>query len=357
MKKYKFLSIFDTQSSTDGVISLGIRNLLKYVFDDFEIEPVIKNNTISFENKRISICEFFKFDENDLSQDMLHKDEEFDAIIVSGTPWIWDQFYKSPKYRNLTKLIETHKGTLVVFFGIGSCVSKENISSIFREEEKKHINSLFSNGIVIARDSLSYFALKNADVEAYLLPCPSFYAAQKITSKEKNISFVFLDPLTSISNIIWMNKQDEYIKLKKYVEKIMEVVSKSKGTNYIAINSKSNLENSLDDIKKYSLEIIENAYQTIDLAKNSTLITMRVHCGAFAHSSQTKTAIIPIDSRALTLTDFGCFEINSLDDFRYFIEKYENNFDDSIRTYYLNKYIDLLKYIKKIIDSKKLAQI
>lgn len=357
MKRYRFLSIFDTESSTDGAIISGIKKLLRYVFDDFEVKSVIPNKTIEFKGKKIKICEFFKFDENDITYEMLYKDDEFDLIIVPGTPWIWDQFYKSPKYRNLIKLIEIHKNTPIIFFGIGSCVSKGNISSLFRPEEQKHIRYLFSKGMVIVRDSLTYSALTNAGVDAYLLPCPSFFAAEKIRNKNNSISFVFLDPLTTITAIDWIEKKYQYENLKNTIEKVMEEIFKNNGKNYIAIHSKKNLEKSINYIKTYSLDIIEDIYQTIKLAENSLLITMRVHCGAFAHSSQTKTAIIPIDSRALTLTDFGCFEINSFEDFKYFIKNYENRFDDNIRYYYLNKYIELLTHIKKKIDSKNLAQV
>lgn len=346
--KYKFLTIFDTDSATDGVIFKGIENLFKIVFKEFEFKSVIRTENLKVRDQFIRIARFDEFDEKELDEDRFYPGEVFDAVIVPGTPWIWDQFHKSVKYKNLINMIETHRYAPVIFLGIGSCVSKGNEGAIMREEEKKEINNLFSKGSVVCRDSLAYLALSNANVESNFLPCPSYFAYDgedfKNHSDSRDLSFVYFDPYDSISAISWKDKKEDYDRFLEIAENIKK---KDNVKIYSAINSSDK-----KIIDKYSeFILLKNSSDTISLIKNSKkLISVRVHCTAAAYANGIDSAVIPIDSRAKTLTDFGCFEINNLEDLEYFFKEYNNKFDKNLLSFYKNEYLKILNKFKSEID-------
>ncbi|MCX7647459.1 MAG: polysaccharide pyruvyl transferase family protein [Elusimicrobiales bacterium] len=346
--KYKFLTVFDTDSATDGVIFRGIENLFKIVFKEFEFKSVIRTENLKIRDEFIRIARFDEFDEKELVEDRFYPQEVFDAVVVPGTPWIWDQFHKSVKYKNLIKMIEMHRYAPVIFLGIGSCVSKGNEESIMREEEKKEINYLFSKGTVVCRDSLAYSALSNADVEANFLPCPSYFAYDEEEFKNhfdrQDLSFVYFDPYDSISSISWKNKEEDY---KRFCEIVENIKKKDNVKIYSAINSSD--KKIVDKYSKFVL--LKNSSDTINLIKNSKkLISVRVHCTAAAYSNGVDSAVIPIDSRARTLTDFGCFEINNLEDLEYFFREYRNKFDKNLLSFYKREYLKILNKLKSEID-------
>ncbi|MEW6012588.1 MAG: polysaccharide pyruvyl transferase family protein [Elusimicrobiota bacterium] len=346
--KYKFLTVFDTDSATDGVIFKGIENLFKIVFKDFEFKSVIKTENLKVRDEFVRIARFDEFDERELGEDKFYPNEIFAAVVVPGTPWIWDQFYKSVKYKNLIKMIEIHRYAPVIFLGIGSCVSKGNEESIMREEEKKEINNLFSKGAVVCRDSLAYLALSNANVEANFLPCPSYFAYDGENFEDERygneLSFIYFDPYDSISSISWKDKKEDY---EKFCEIVKNIKKKDNVKIYSAINSGDS-----EIVNKYSKFILlRNSSDTINLIKNSKkLISVRVHCTAAAYANGVDSAVIPIDSRAKTLTDFGCFEINNLEDLEYFFKEYNNKFDKNLLSFYKNEYLKILNKFKSEID-------
>lgn len=348
--KYKFLTVFDTDSATDGVIFRGIENLFKIVFNNFEFKSVIRTENLKVKEDFIRIARFDEFDEKELGANRFYPDEVFDAVVIPGTPWIWDQFHKSVKYKNLIKMLEIHSYAPVIFLGIGSCVSKGNEESIMRDEEKKEINNLFSRGLVICRDSLAYLSLSNAKVEANFLPCPSYFAYDEKDFENRRgideLSFVYFDPYDSISSISWKDKEEDY---KRFCEIVENIKNKENVKIYSAINC-------CDDkiISKYSKFILlRNSLDTVNLIKKSKkLISVRVHCTAAAYANGIDSAVIPIDSRAKTLTDFGCFEINNLDDLEYFLKEYRNKFDKNILSFYKKEYLKILSKFKDEIDVK-----
>ena len=73
----------DKNNSTDGVIVRGIYNILDSVFIDNKKEYLILN------------------DHNPMTTIEKYKDKKIDYVVVCGTPWLWDSFQLSVKYKNL----------------------------------------------------------------------------------------------------------------------------------------------------------------------------------------------------------------------------------------------------------------
>lgn len=281
----------DPESSRDGIIIKGIKNLLK----DFEIDYSLID------------------DHRPQSKEEFNSDKQYDYLVYAGTPYIWDQFYNSDKYKNTMTCREVHKQSKMIYLGIGSCVNKfdENSNVLRDNTSRSWLRKTYINTKVIVRDLVAKDLLESAGVECELLPCPSYFCQDEFLQvpKGSEIAFFYFCPELSISAGQYQENPQllqNYYKLSRYfietynpviyANKVDSEVARSRGLDVITIN---------------------NPDQMLEIAKRVKLaISGRVHYAVPCLVSGATVGIISIDSRSRVLTDFGIPEIRTIEDFQ-----------------------------------------
>jgi len=244
--------------------------------------------------------------------------ENYDKIVVCGTPWLWDQFQKSHKYLNLLSLFKRYENTPKIFMGAGSCITLDaiNDSTILKtDEEVKGIQALYQNTTVIVRDQAAYKLLRNANVESTLLPCPAYfcyYGEAPKTTKEKNV-LVYVDPTKLISSIDWQSKE----KLQNYNDQVLKFYNDYKPLVVIANDYDREACLKLGLPEPTLLKTSQDTKNLMRTADN--VFSGRVHCAVPAKVAGANVTLFPFDSRYLVLNDF-----NNLTDFEPFKHQYIN---------------------------------
>ena len=295
----KFLLIGPTRfRSTDGVIVEGIKNIIYNIYGKNDTQ--IKYQILS--------------DSFPMSDEDIFTDYSCDGIFVCGTPWLWDRFQNSTKYSNLQKIFSLYQQTPKVFMGIGSCLSLNLLDIehdiLSREDEVKGIVDLFSNTTIITRDSLAHKHIINAGLISHQLPCPAYFAYglnRQQSSQENNI-LVWCDPSYTISSIDWHNK-------KEALQKFYDVCSAFyKQYNPMVYCSEVN---DIPMAQKLGFDIhrLTSYKETLDIMRKARyVLSGRVHYGVPAFVNGCKLGIMPIDSRHLVLSEWGCPIIKNPDE-------------------------------------------
>lgn len=309
----------DYKNSRDGVIVAGIYNLIEYsgfqfdsyyhILDDDNIEP------------------------SDVIENL-----DYEYVFVCGTPWLWDQFHKSVKYKNMINIINSQKNAKVVFFGVGSCIGMDHINSELCEDEEhqESIRKLFGNAIVVSRDDLFFEKLKKSGVDSYLMPCPSYfcYLKQDVRINKNENVLVWCDPKKSISSCDW---QDEF-KIKEYNDLFLDFYTQYKPLVCCA------MENEIESAMNIGLPeplVLGNWRETLSImARANHVLSARVHCAVPAFVLNKPTMIVPLDSRHKVLSDYGCPVYNKTDGFKFNSQKIN-------LSVYLNQYEGILRKIFK----------
>jgi hypothetical protein len=286
----------DQHNSTDGVIVQGIRNILTGVFGN-----------------EYSTDYLFIDDHNDMNVDSLYNTRLYDAVIVCGTPWLWDGFHTTPKFRNMMAVFATHNEAKKVFMGVGTCLNLRDVKSniLERTTEQEALRVAYSDAIVIVRDSLAKYKLEKAGVQATHLPCPAYFCYGNNTpdsQKTYNV-LVWTDPEKTISHGDWSNPD----KLRKYYEIVQFFYE-----NYEPIVVCAR-EEEIDKALAIGLpkpRLLEGWKDTLALMTNANyVLSGRVHCAVPAFAQGAAVGLLPLDSRSLVLKDFGCpmiEDVNSL---------------------------------------------
>ncbi len=300
---------------TDGVIVAGVHNILKKALGTYTYRYVIIN------------------DNNEMLVASFKPNERFDAVVVCGTPWLWDSFQKSVKYRNLKKGFSAHPKAKKVFLGIGSCVDLQvnDEDILHREEEQQAIKDLYKDAIVFVRGPLALSALQKAGIEATLAPCPAYFCFEDNYAGFEHHTLIWCDPLQTISKGYW---QRNPLALTAYKGLVADYYVKFKPEVYCAF---ANEVESAVAIGLPAPTVLYSVDHTLEVAKKSIYtLSGRVHCAVPMYALGKPTGIIPIDSRAYVLTEFGCPAVK--DPSHYDKMKRENRDFSS----YLDKYASAL---------------
>lgn len=285
----------DYNNSRDGVIVNGIYSLIDFL--DIKINSY-----------------YHILDDNNLESENIIEEKDYDCIVVCGTPWLWDQFYKSIKYKNMINIIKGQKNAKVMFFGVGSCIGLDHINSEICEDEEHQegIRNLFGNTTVVARDNLFFNKLKKSGVESYLLPCPSYFCylnEEFLIAKERNV-LVWCDPKKSISSCDW---QDE-VKLQEYYDLFLNFYKQYAPLVCCA------MEEEIQSAVEIGLPeplVLNSWRETQDIMKRANyVLSARVHCAVPAFVLNKPTSIIALDSRSKVLSDYGCHVHDKNNSFR-----------------------------------------
>lgn len=280
MKKFLLVGA-DINNATDGVIVTGILQLLEHIYGKFEYKyGFIRDNKIQ------SYKDFYP-------------EEKFDALFVSGTPWIWDQMQHTPKYKNLMMIRELHSKCKHVFMGIGTSVPLgiENTEIMRRAEDIKALQDMTKNSTVIVRDDLAYEYLNNAGVTAHLLPCPSFYCYGmepiKQTIKEFN-TMVYYEPKIGIAASTLSEKQLKHIykEFKEFNKKYSPLVYVASESEIIYARKQG-----YEDVR-----LLKEWGDTLRVMYHSkNVLSGRVHCSVPAFMAGCNVKLLAVDSRARVL--------------------------------------------------------
>lgn len=266
-------------NATDGVIAEGIRNLLRKALGAFTEIPM------------------FMYDH----QEMTIEKHPADLIVVCGTPWLWDSFQDSIKYRNLRKVFAAHKNVPKIFLGIGTCVNLGCIDSdiLQRPAEVNGMKQLFKETTVIVRDSLAYTRLSQARIKSTLLPCPAYFCYDNFnfTTREENV-MVWCDPRRTISQGDWGNEK----RYKGYCSKFVSFYEKHQPKVYCT--SESEIPSAVK-LGFPAPTVLRKVQDTLDImARANNVLSGRVHCAIPAQAAGCSTELVPIDSRYLTFQKY-----------------------------------------------------
>jgi hypothetical protein len=273
----------DQNNPTDGVIVKGIKNLLSKAFKTHTHDYLFLNDHKPMENNE------------------LYLNNKYDILIVCGTPWLWDSFQESQKYKNLLNIFELHKDSKKLFMGIGTCMNLGDINSkiLRRTREIEGMHKLFGRHKIITRDHLANELLINANIENELLPCPAYFAYDnnEKTSRFNNI-MIWCDPQKTISKDDWKDKN----KLNEYYNQYLEFYKKYKPEVYCAFSEEilKAVEIGLPEPK-----VLKSWEETLEIMKNADkVISGRVHCAVPAISRNADVKLTALDTRSYVVEDF-----------------------------------------------------
>ena len=265
----------DRNRATDGNIVQGTEFLLKLKYPNAIIDY------IQFQDFYVVAPEYF------------NSHIKYDKVVLCGTPWIWDKFYLSTKYRNWLTLKAAHPEASIIMLGIGSCLNLDDIkSSLVREDtDIPFLKELTVGATVVVRDTLAHDILSNAGVHSILLPCPSFWCTIKWAPKTKNL-LIWCDPRQSISKCGWAN-DEEY---NAYCEKFVDFYYKY-NPNVYCVHENEKASAVMAGLPEPML--LGNLDESHEIIRNSEyVLSGRVHCAVPAWVSGAITEIVAIDSRA-----------------------------------------------------------
>ncbi len=213
-------------------------------------------------------------------------------IIVLGTPWLWDQCWKSHKYANLQSYFNMFPKAKKLFLGIGACfpLGKEDevYSNIIQNLDKL---TVFDNATVIARDVLTANILGST-----LLPCPAYYANVTIPRPTLGNSTMFwYDPSIGISSSGWDDMKDEYI------EKFREEFRQYDPTVYCVDSKEIKLAQEIGLGTPQRIQDVNHAKLIIN--NSARVFSGRVHLAVPAYITGYNTQLVAVDSRAKTFED------------------------------------------------------
>ena len=324
----KVLSLYDSDSATDGIIFQGIKNILSAIDKHTWKKPI--TDPEQFDHQSI--------DTSDLINDQFRPNEKFDIVLVPGTPWLWDHFHLSHKYRNLRRMLSVHSSAKIIFFGIGSALNINAGNDILsRPDEKKHIYEMTKNALVIVRDNIAHQKVIESGVkECYHLPCPAYFCYggefQEPTIFKDNV-LIWYNPLTGISRGFWNSNK---VLFNKYMNTIKWFYNEYNPKVYTVLNCPTSLEKDIKLTKSIgipNIEVVKNNIHTKEIMKNANVVLSgRVHCAVPAYVQGKATSLMRIDSRANVLTNFGGTENGT------FCTPGKKDFSQSFQ-----KYLELIK--------------
>ncbi len=278
----------DQHNSTDGQIVEGIKHLLLQKYGLF------------------SSTYLFLDDHNPMLGEALYPGESFDLLVVCGTPWFWDRFWVTRKYKNLKLIQSLHPEAKTIFMGVGTCMDIGMMSgTLLRgDREREKLRELCKDATMIVRDNLAHEILNNAGISNTLLPCPAFWCYgvnPPKTTKEIN-SIVWYDPRIGVSGGDWKDPK----KFQAYAKEFLDENHMHQCEIYCA--QEQDIAGALE-ISLPKPTVFKGHTHCRDVMSRSWRVTSgRVHCAVAAVAAGCAVRLVPVDSRAWTVEDFRSFD-------------------------------------------------
>ena len=296
----KIMSLYDSDTATDGIIFAGIKNILGGIDENVWSSPII--GTEEFDHQSV--------DTSDLEVAQFRPDEKFDMVLIPGTPWLWDSFQKSHKYRNLIRMIDAHPEAKKVFFGIGTALNMNVGGDVLsRPDEKGAMVRMAKDALVIVRDGIAKHKLLQAGVNCHHLPCPAYFCYgpefKEPTSFNDNV-LIWYNPLTGISKGYWGRNPELFQNYLKMVKRFVDEYSPKVYTVLNCHTAYAEDQKHLNSIGVTEFDILKTSSDTKSVMENANIVMSgRVHCSVPAYVQGKAVSLLRIDSRANVLTDFG----------------------------------------------------
>lgn len=135
----------------DGLVALGVRSVL-------EALGYKKIYEFSWDDYELWIP--------------LFRPGEIHAVVLAGTPWIWDQCHKSDKFRRLHEMRRLLPNARWIMAGGGASFLAEHVEQNFQNAVADV--SVFSDFTAcITRDFVAQGIVEKVNKNTFLLPCPS----------------------------------------------------------------------------------------------------------------------------------------------------------------------------------------
>lgn len=285
----------------DHIILQGTERILKEAFGDVE----------------------FIYQEFESSSWKLEK-YDVDLLVVSGTPWFWQQCCASVKYKQLEYVVELYKDVKKVGLGLGSCYTlTTNILPQFiypsktsdvdwRKDDYRGIQKSFGKfDLLLTRDLVAQKLLETAGIESYETICPAVFAYEgHITAPDLwKPLLIFQNPEVSVSRESCdedFTKQYVDFQFKLAEKYNMEVRTASPvDSDYLRDVKKFKCERENEGGKPYSTWI-KNSIELFEvLIRHNPVVSCRVHEAIPSRTLGNLTFILPMDTRFLTATKIG----------------------------------------------------
>lgn len=283
----------DHTNGRDGIIVQGIRNL----FPEYKLTYVLIDDF-----KPQAVQEFFP-------------EQDFDLILYCGTPFLWDQMFRSHKYKNTMACRNAHPEAKMVWMGIGSCLnlSDANGPILRSNKEQEQLFNTFGNDKVIVRDSLAHELLNQSSVKNTFLPCPSYFCFNSFGNMTDIYNTLFFyEPSIGISSGDWnpsSKKYKDYIDINRaFIELYNPVIYCTEVEKIYVLKHFGTMPVITDDVKS-----------TLFAATHANhVLSGRVHNAVPCLAKNKKVMLLPIDTRSLVVSDFGGKIANSVDSLKEF---------------------------------------
>lgn len=270
---------------TDGMIALGIKNILNHSFKEYEVKHANLRDT------------------SDNVESDFFPDEKFDFIIQSGSPFLWDLMHISKKWKNLKLCKSLHPESKMIFLGIGACIYLGQKSLMLDKE----VVDFFKESFTVVRSRLSSDILKKYDIPHEVLPCPAFLSVLGHEFEPGDgAAVVWYDPRLGVAKGYWTEE-----KFKEYLHEFLIFIIKEKVRHIYYVNRN---EMPLEIFGTgFELKKLDSPSDVLDMVnKHSRFISGRVHCAVPAFAAGKTVRLMAVDSRAATLYDFPNVDKNSL---------------------------------------------
>lgn len=342
----KFL-IYGCESTTptDGVIYRGCTTVLSRIYPE-AVYSYLKQGSRFYRDSTL------------LPDEELLSGEKFDAIVVPGSPFLWDQYHKTAKIANLLRAKEIHNCP-VIWMGIGSCLPLDHRDILFSDEHLAATKRIYGNDLVIVRDSLAQEIMQKSGVKSEHLVCPSYYSQRidriEVTDYSQNFNYgsgtfslpagkfeiqygtagveitkileprkenliVFYEPTIGLSHQSWTDPK----KLEEYYEIYREF---AKNGADVVVKDVEEVEFA-EKIGLTDVRVLKDVDDTLDtVCKYKNVLSGRVHCAVPALISGCNCRLIPIDTRYLTIPGHDVNTKSELDRIQKLVYNLDKDFE------------------------------
>ena len=252
--------------------------------------------------------------EKDPSCVQKYASDGYHAMIVTGTPWLWDMCNRSNKVQGLKHLLENISCKKIAL-GIGSCyplttntlgqflfqVDGKGRPDPTRQDSLREIKEIYSMfDLIVVRDQIALRVFEEIGIKAHETICPAAFsvdAAENIEAGETRPLLVFTNPSEGISNESCDSVYtSDFIQFQKWFKETYDprVVTMCPLDRDWCVGQGWEVE-WIQDIKRFE-EI---------LMQTSFCISSRVHAAIPATVFGIDTYILPLDTRYLTAVKVG----------------------------------------------------
>lgn len=234
------------------------------------------------------------------------KKEDYDALVVCGSPWIWHGFKRSWKWKNLKAIKNWYGAPKMLGMGLGSCfeVKEHEHKRLISNSDIKEWNSVF-DGLNFLRDSVI-----GSLVDGKKAPCPSFYSCEFVDEpREYNTVFLYCPEIGVSAGTFDKSKLRQWYHDFNYL--VNNLVDKSLPTFYYVV-----LQEEKERWQKMgftqAITVLHDENHTIDASKKAShVVSGRVHCAIPAAVQGAKVTLASVDTRFLTWAEWSTNKIEA----------------------------------------------